>query len=372
MYIDRVSIKGFRNLAPLSLTLSQGLNLFYGGNAQGKTNFLEAVYICSTGRSQRANTDREMVEYSEESAYIQAFVNTPAAPNKISVHLNKSDKKRIAINGFPIKKLGQLFGNLLTVIFSPEDLQLIKAGPSERRRFMDVGLCQLSAVYYHELQQYHRVLKQRNNLLKSIRMTAGLRDTIAAWDEQLATRGIKIIEHRTAFAEELSLLAREAHAKLTNEREELSLIYRPSTSPDDFSERLKRGLERDIALGSTSTGTHKDDISFQINGEDARVYGSQGQQRTAALAAKLAEVGLMTKRKQTSPVLLLDDVLSELDDERQNCLIRGIEGIQTVMTSTCADVRLPTTAVYRVENGEIINGTSINSKETARGGRERQ
>jgi DNA replication and repair protein RecF len=360
MYIDRVSVKGFRNLAPLTLTLSQGLNLFYGGNAQGKTNFMEAVYVCSTGRSQRAGLDREMVAYTQDSAYIQAFVVTSETGNKkIDVHLHRNEKKGIALNGLPIKKLGQLFGNLLTVIFSPEDLKLIKSGPSERRRFLDVGLCQLSAVYYYDLQQYYRVLKQRNNLLKSIRgsNSAGLRDTVAAWDEQLVSRGKKIIEHRTAFLDELNQFAQDSHSKLTRGNEQLNLIYRPSAAPDDLAERLTRGLERDIALGSTSAGIHKDDISFLINGDDARIYGSQGQQRTAALAAKLAEVRLMTQRKRHSPVLLLDDVLSELDDERQNRLIHEIEGIQTIMTCTCADVRLPTTAVYWVEDGAIIKRT---------------
>ena len=354
MYVERVSVKGFRNLAPISLALSPGLNLFYGDNAQGKTNFLEAIYMCSTGRSQRANTDREMVGYNETDAYIQVFVRTGSTGHdKIDVHLHKSDKKGVAINGLPIKKLGQLFGNLLTVIFSPEDLQLIKSGPSERRRFMDVELCQLSTVYYHELQQYYRVLKQRNNLLKNIRTVQGLRDTITAWDEQLVGYGIKIMAHRQEFIEGLSYFAQQAHTQLTNEREQLTLAYRPSTLPEDFAERLVRGLERDIALGSTSAGIHKDDIVFQINGEDVRIYGSQGQQRTAALSAKLAEVRLMTERKQTSPVLLLDDVMSELDESRQNCLIRSIENIQTIMTGTNADVRLPTTSVYMVKNGEI-------------------
>ena len=354
MYVERVSVKGFRNLLPLSLSLSRGLNLFYGNNAQGKTNFLEAVYMCSTGRSQRANTDREMVGYSETDAYVQALVHTPPNRyNKINIHLHKSDKKGIAINGLPIKKLGQLFGNLLTVIFSPEDLQLIKAGPSERRRFMDVGLCQLSMIYYYELQQYYRVLKQRNNLLKSIRTASGLRDTIAVWDEQLVGHGVKIISLRDEFIETLNGFAQEAHGGLTNELERLTLTYRPSTTPSDFAERLVRGLERDVVLGSTSVGIHKDDLIFEINGEDVRIFGSQGQQRTAALSAKLAEVELMTEKKQTSPVLLLDDVLSELDDKRQNCLMRSIENIQTIMTCTKLDMLLPTTAVYMVENGEI-------------------
>jgi len=354
MYIEHVSVKGFRNLAPLSLSLSPGLNLFYGNNAQGKTNFLESIYMCSTGRSQRTNISREMIGYTETDAYIQAFVRVNIKScEKIGIHLHKSNKKGIAINGVPIKKLGQLFGHLLTVIFSPEDLQLIKAGPSERRRFIDVELCQLSAVYYHELQQYYYVLKQRNNLLKSIRTSAQLRDTVEVWDQQLVSHGIKIIAYRYKFIEELSLLAQESHKRLSNKCEQLTLTYHPSTQADDFAEKLARGIERDIALGSTTVGIHKDDVIFHINNEDVRIYGSQGQQRTAALAAKLAEVGLMTERKQTSPVLLLDDVLSELDETRQNSLIRSIEDVQTIMTCTNSDIRLPTTALYMVENGEI-------------------
>ena len=348
-------MKGFRNLSPMSIQLSPGLNMFVGNNAQGKTNFLEAIYMCSTGRSHRANTDREIIGYSETDAYIQAFVRSNNSRGKINIHLHKNNKKGIAIDGLPIKKLGQLFGKLLTVIFSPEDLQLVKAGPSERRRFMDVELCQISKVYYYELQQYYHVLKQRNNLLKSIRTTNMLRDTVSIWDDQLVSHGIKVIAHRQGFVDRLSQLAQGAHARLSNGREGLLLSYRPSTLPDDFSLRLINGLERDIAMGSTSVGIHKDDIIFKINEEDLRIYGSQGQQRTAALATKLAEVELMTERKQTSPVLLLDDVLSELDEERQRSLIRNIESIQTIMTGTNADINLPSIEfkLYMVENGEI-------------------
>ncbi len=372
MYVDKVLLQSFRNYESVKVELSQGLNVFYGDNAQGKTNFLEAIYLCSTGRSQRTHLDREMIQFHASEAHIQLFVKNSETSyaDKIDVHLKKGDKKGIAINGVPIKKLGQLFGHLLTVVFSPEDLQIIKAGPTERRRFMDVELCQLSNIYYYELQEYYHILKQRNNLLKDLKYKPELRETVFVWDSQMAAHGSKIIEMRKDFIEKIKELAESTHASLTNSTESLNVVYKPNVSANDFFDKLTKSLERDIMLGSTSVGIHKDDIHFLINNLDARIYGSQGQQRTAALSLKMAEIKLVKEQKNNSPVLLLDDVLSELDESRQNYFLNNkylsddMQDLQVVIT--CAGIddtvkRITNRAkhnvsVYNVKNGVISLG----------------
>jgi DNA replication and repair protein RecF len=311
-----------------------GVNILYGDNAQGKTNFLEAAYICATGRSQRGASDREMIRFGRKEAHVSVETGDGS---RIDVHLRRDGKKSAAVNHTPVRRLGELFGNLLTVVFSPEDLKLIKSGPAERRRFMDIELCQLNRVYYYELQQYYRALKQRNNLLKDIRRRAGAMDTLPVWDRQLAEHGKKIIGHRNVFVDLLNPIASDIHGRITSGRETLYIGYAPDTPADSLEERLTKSHEKDIAQGGTSVGVHRDDLIFSINGVDCRIYGSQGQQRTASLSAKLAEVRFIRRHKGHDPVLLLDDVLSELDKDRQRFLLESMEHIQIIMTCTGAE-----------------------------------
>jgi DNA replication and repair protein RecF len=352
-------LKQFRNYEKLSVDLNRGINILYGANAQGKTNFLEAVYFCATGRSKRANTDRELILFDRGEAHIQLQLEKEGFTDRLDVHLKRDAKKGVAVNGIAVKKLGDLFGVLYAVIFSPEELQLIKAGPAERRRFMDMEICQLSAVYYYELQQYHKILKQRNQLLKEIQKKRVLKDTLPVWDEQLAAHGVRVIEKRRAFLQKIDVLSREIHAKITEGKEILEIIYKPSVSEEEFGNKLKRNADRDILLGTTTVGVHKDDIQFLINQNDVRVYGSQGQQRTASLSAKLAEIDLIKEDQSTTPVLLLDDVLSELDQSRQKYLMRYIEQVQTIITATGAEDilgkldNIENITVFQVENGSI-------------------
>jgi len=334
MYVEKLSLKDFRNYNNLNLEFGGGVNIIKGPNARGKTNLLEAVYLCATGRSQRAGNDREMILFGSDEAHIQVLVKKEKYCDRIDVHLKKEGRKGIAVNGSAVRKLSDLFGELLTVIFSPEDLQLVKSGPAERRRFADLELCQLNGVYYYELQQYCRVLKQRNNLLREISRDGGLRETLFAWDEQLVRHGRRIIGFREEFIERLSGLSEMEHSKITGGKEKLGIIYKKSVSGEDFAAKLERYAETDIRFGSTSVGIHKDDLQFTVNGCDARVFGSQGQQRTAALSLKLAEIELIREEKGETPVLLLDDVLSELDGDRQRCLLDGLEDVQTLLTCT--------------------------------------
>jgi len=340
MHVAKIHIQNYRNLATQSIELSRGLNIFAGQNAQGKTNLLELVYLCASGRSKRSKYDRELIQFGQREAYVQLMVQQELAlyPTQIDIHLRDDRAKGIAIDSVPIRKLTDLFGKLLCVIFTPEDLQLIKEGPAERRRFIDMEMCQISKVYVYHLQAYYHVLKQRNSLLKSLRgdRTAAkkLADTISVWNDQLVEHGTKIYQERSRFIEGLNLSASEIHGRLTGGGEVLSITYKPHIDPDGFGRKLEQSLERDIMLGATSVGIHKDDLSFTINNLDARVYGSQGQQRTASLSAKLAQIELMTKLAGEPPVLLLDDVLSELDESRQTHLMHSINNTQAIITCT--------------------------------------
>ena len=365
MRVTKLRLSNYRNLAEQQLSLSAGLNIFAGNNAQGKTNLLESIYLCASGRAKRANYDRELVRFGDHEAYVQLAVLPEKVeyPSQIDIHIRDSRPKGIAVNGVPIRKLADLFGVLLCVIFTPEDLQLIKEGPAERRRFIDMEMCQVSRVYVYHLQTYYHVLKQRNTLLKSLKgdklAARKLYDTISVWDEQLAEHGSKIYCERSGFIECLNTFAEDIHSKLTGGSESLSVTYKPNINPDDFRRKLEQSLERDIAQGSTSAGVHKDDLFFAINSVDARTYGSQGQQRTASLAAKLAQIKVMTKLAGEPPVLLLDDVLSELDERRQTHLMQSISGIQSVITCTGVEdvVRKVSTAqsykLFQIESGIV-------------------
>jgi len=341
MIIKKIRADGFRNLKFLDLDLFPGINVFTGENGQGKTNLLEAVYICAAGRSWRTKTDRELVGFPEREAFLFAETERGGFSDSISVNIKKDEKKIINVNGTQIKKLGELLGTLLAVVFSPYDLALVKAGPSERRKFMDVELCQLNAIYYYELKQYYHILKQRNNLLKDLKKDAALRSTIGVWDEIMAGLGARIMERRREFIEKINSAASEIHGAVSDKKERLEIIYRPNVSEKDFLPRLGKFLEKDMLQGATSTGIHKDDLIYLINGQDARAYGSQGQQRLACLSSKLAETSVIKSEKGEDPVLLLDDVLSEFDAPRQRFLLEYIEGLQTLMTATGAESAAP-------------------------------
>lgn len=357
MYICKLLLKNFRNIKNLNIELSKGINIFYGNNAQGKTNILEAIYFSSIGRSHRTHIDKELINFDEKNAYIQILVKNKEIKEKIDIHIRKDNKKGIAINNIPIKKLGELFGILHIVMFSPEDLQLVKSGPSERRKFMDIELCQISNIYYYNIQQYYKILKQRNNLLKSIQKNNKMKDSIFIWDEQLIEYGTKVIKYRKKFIENVKIYSSNIHKKITNNIEDLDIIYKLNVSEDDFYNKLTKNIEKDIFYGTTSFGPHKDDIIFLVNGIDVREYGSQGQQRSVSLSTKLSQIEIIKDERGTNPILLLDDVLSELDENRQNFLIESIKDIQTVITCTGTENILKNlfekVNIYNVKNGIV-------------------
>ena len=329
MYISSLELADFRNIASLHMEFSQGTNILYGENAQGKTNILESLYMLSTTKSHRGVRDRDMIRFGREESHIRSLIMKGGIDYRIDMHLRKNKSKGIAINGQRIKKASELIGILHIVFFSPEDLGIVKNGPAERRRFMDMELCQLDASYLHNLNQYNKTVENRNRLLRDIYMFPDLKETLDVWDAQLVNFGSKIIESRRRFILDLNGIVGEIHGKLSGGREHLSLLYEPNTAAEDLEERLRFSRERDIHMKTTSTGPHRDDFSFMDGEIDLRRYGSQGQQRTCALSLKLSEIDLVKKMIGHRPVLMMDDVLSELDSGRQNYLLNTIGGIQT-------------------------------------------
>ena len=357
MIIKSLELDHFRNYDSLSMTFDSGTNILYGDNAQGKTNILEAIYLSATTKSHKGSKDRDIVNFAAEEAHIRTYIEKDGLENRVDMHLRKNKSKGIAINGQKIKKAADLLGLLNVVFFSPEDLSIIKNGPAERRRFVDMELCQLDSFYLYNLNNYNKIVNQRNKLLKELYYNPGLKDTLSIWDSQLLSYGSKIIERRIAFVEQLNDIIYEIHRKLSGNKEELRICYEPDVTLEEYEQKLQSGQERDIRLKQTSTGPHRDDFSFLAGNIDIRKFGSQGQQRTAALSLKLSEIELVKKITRDTPVLLLDDVLSELDTNRQNYWLNSIGDIQTIITCTGLEEfvnnRFEINRIYRVSNATV-------------------
>ena len=357
MIIESIELKNYRNYGELHMDFSPGTNILYGDNAQGKTNVLEAVYVCSTTKSHRGSKDKEMIRFNQEESHIKMCVRKMDVPYRIDMHLKKNKPKGIAINGIPIRKASELFGIVNVVFFSPEDLNIIKNGPDQRRRFMDLELCQLNKLYVRALVQYNRVLLQRNKLLKELNFHPEYQETLDVWDMQLIQYGKELIQCREEFVGKLNDMVRKTHSQISGGRENLVLSYEPNVAVERFEEKLCSCRETDVKMRTTTTGPHRDDISFLVDNIDIRRFGSQGQQRTAALSLKLAEIELVKELVRDYPVLLLDDVLSELDGGRQEQLLAGIKEIQTMITCTGVEDfvnhRFPIDRIYKVIRGTV-------------------
>ena len=360
MIIKSIELTNFRNYDSLSLEFDKGTNILYGDNAQGKTNVLEAIYLSSITKSHKGSKDQDIIKFGENEAHLRTYLEKDVDTYKVDMHLRRSGSKVIAVNGQKLKKAAGLLGLLNVVFFSPEDLSIIKNGPSERRRFIDMELCQLDSFYLYNLNNYNKIVNQRNKLLKDIYTNYSLKDTLDIWDSQLISYGSKIIERRVAFINQLNEIIYDIHKKLSGDKEEILIKYEPNVLIDDFEKKLKKNQEKDIKLKMTTVGPHRDDICIDVNGIDIRKFGSQGQQRTAALSLKLSEIELVKKITKDTPVLLLDDVLSELDSNRHKYLLDSIGNIQTIITCTGLDDfvndRFEINKLFKVSNGKIVGG----------------
>lgn len=357
MFINSLELSHYRNYNNLLITFNPGITILYGDNAQGKTNILEAIYISGTTKSHRGSKDKDIIQFGEEESHIRLNLTKNDVGHRIDMHLRKNKSKGVAVDGQSIKKSGELFGIIHIIFFSPEDLSIIKNAPSERRRFINLELCQLNKLYYYNYVNYNKALNQRNTLLKQISFKPELVDTLDMWDDYLVEYGKGIIEEREKFIRQLNDIVKGIHSHLTGGKESIEIGYEKNVSIDDYKNVITAKREMDLKYQSTQVGPHRDDICFYINGIDVRKFGSQGQQRTAALSLKLAEIELVKSTIHDSPILLLDDVMSELDSNRKNYLLDSIKEIQTIVTCTGYDdfikSRLHINQIYKVTNGTI-------------------
>ena len=359
MTIKSLELENFRNYETLSLKFDKGTNILTGENAQGKTNILEALYICSTTKSHKGSKDSEIINFNSDESHIKTIIDKNDEDVVIDFHLRKNKSKVIALNHEKLKKTSELIGILNVVLFSPEDLNIIKGGPAFRRTFIDMQICRLDSSYVFNLSNYNKIIDQRNKLLKDIYFQPALKETLFIWDSQLQSYGSQVIKKREEFVKELNDIVKEIHYKLTGNKEYIDIKYEPDTKEDEIEKKLKENAERDLKSKATSSGPHRDDFIININGIDARKYGSQGQQRTAALSLKLAEIDIIKKKTGENPILLLDDVLSELDSNRQNMLLESIKNIQTIITCTGLDDFINDSfkidKIFVVEKGKVID-----------------
>jgi DNA replication and repair protein RecF len=361
MYIKRLQMLNYRNCKTLNITLGKNVNVFMGDNAQGKTNILEAIYYCAFAKSHRTSRDRELINWDAGSAYISLLVGKDRLDKNIDINILKDGKKAIRVNKIKVNKIGELFGNFNVVMFSPEDLRIIKDSPGVRRKFIDMELCQLNSKYYYNLVQYNKILNERNVVLKNRNLDKEILDI---YDIQLANYGYNIIIDRIKYINKLNFYGKDIHNDISSGKENIEFKYL-STIKDlenietNFYELLKRNRKKDIEKGTTSIGPHRDDLIVLINDIDTKSFGSQGQQRSAVLTIKFSSLKIIKEMTSEYPVLLLDDVLSELDFNRKRYILSAIGEIQTIITCTgiedLTNYLDSSSRVFKVKDGEILN-----------------
>ncbi len=361
MYIEKLTLKNYRNYKFSQFEFVNGINILVGDNAQGKTNSAEAIFYICTGYSPKATRDKQLIKYGEKSFQITGKAISRYGDVEVDVTYEEGKNKVIKINQVPVKKIGELMGNINSVFFNPSELKLIQQSPEDRRRFMDIAISQMSKTYFYALQKYRKILEQRNNLLKNPDREV-IYETLSLWDEQLSIYAEIIINERIEFIKLLQPYAKEIHKFLSDGKENLELSCDLSYAQGDcgvkdtLKNALSERIEKDIVLGYTSVGPHRDDIKIKLNGEDVRIYGSQGQQRTVALSLKLSELEIFKDKFNEYPILILDDALSELDKTRRVKLLERVKDIQTIITCTEITEELScyeNVKIFNISNGEI-------------------
>ncbi len=373
MHVTSLGLENFRNYASLRIEPGTGLNIFVGLNAQGKSNLLESLYILATSKSTRAAKDTELIRFEQPAARVRAdVIRDKNSDIEIELILSQTEKKTARINGVRHTRLAEVIGQVNAVLFDSGDLEIIRGEPSVRRRFLDLEISQTSPRYVHALGAFRKSLEQRNRLLRDLRdgrAGGDARGSLPAWNAQMAQHGARLVERRRLFLERLASLAAEVHKTLSDGRDVLEIVYQPSFAVNDLSDaesiqqRFQEALEavaaEEFARGTTLRGPQRDDVCFTVNGQDCRAFGSQGQQRTVALSLKLAERQLIEELVGEPPLLLLDDVLSDLDDARRRHLfeLTAQAGSQTFLS--CTNLRafskgvLERAAVYGVDHAEV-------------------
>lgn len=360
MYIKNMSLINYRNYESLQLELGKNVNVFMGDNAQGKTNIVESIYYGAFAKSHRTSKDKELINWKKDKAYISLFIGKSRLDKRIDINILRDGKKAIKVNNIKVNKIGELFGTFNVVMFSPEDLKVIKEAPSLRRRLLDMELSQINSKYYFNLVQYNKILNERNMLLKSKKFSE---DILEVYDMQLIEYADYIISKRLEYIDNINFYGINIHKEITSGKEKIQFKYNCTVGLEDFKsnylKKLRDNILRDREKGLTSVGPHRDDFNVLINDVDTKVFGSQGQQRTSILTMKFSSLKIIKEVTGEYPVLLLDDVLSELDINRKRYILSTISDIQTIITCTGMDDLKnyldDKSKIFTVSNGQILN-----------------
>ena len=354
MWIKEIKINNFRNYNKEEIKLEKNINIFYGENAQGKTNIIEAIFLCSMGKSFRTKKEKEMIFLNKENASIEIEFEKIDRDGKIKIEL--SNKKNVYINGIKIKKLSELLGNLNVVIFTPDDINIFKGGPQNRRRFLDIMISQLKPNYMYNLNLYLKTLEQRNNYLRQIKEEGRDENLLEIWDEKLAEYATNISKYRNEFIEKIKNKIKTIHKEITANKEEIEIEYKTEClNKEEYLKLLKQRRKLDIIKGFTTKGIHRDDFVIYINKKELDIYGSQGQHRTAILSLKLSELNIIYEEIGENPILLLDDFMSELDRNRINSFLKNIKNTQVIITCTeKINIENKNILIYNVKEGNVI------------------
>ena len=354
MYIEKIKLQNFRNYEQLDLDLNKNINIIYGDNAEGKTNILEAIFLCSFGKSFRTTKEKEMIKFNEDRCLVEIFYQKKDRDGKIKIEIG--NKKQISINGVKIKKLSELLGNINIVLFTPDDINILRDGPANRRRFLDMMIGQLKPNYVYNLNMYLKTIEQRNNYLRQIREENKQEEMLEIWDEKLSEYGNIIYNYRKQFMDLIAEKINEIHKKITEDKENIKIEYTSNCdSKEEYLKLLKQRRKLDIIKGFTTKGVHRDDFVIYINDKEVNTYGSQGQNRTVVLSLKLAELNVIYDLIGEYPILLLDDFMSELDENRRKNFLKNIENTQVILTGTDKiDLQNLEFNLYNVKKGAIV------------------
>ena len=354
MYIEKIRLQNFRNYENLEIDLNKNINIIYGENAQGKTNIIESIFLCAFGKSFRTSKEKEMIKFNKEKSLVEAFYQKKDRDGKIKIELG--NKKQISLNGIKIKKLSELLGNINIVIFTPEDINILRDGPVKRRRFLDMMIGQLRPNYVYNLNMYTKTIEQRNNYLRQIKEENKPEEMLEIWDEKLAEYGEKVYIYRKEFIEKIYNKINEIHGNITDNKETLKIEFISNCdNKEKYLKLLKERRKLDIIKGFTTKGIHRDDFVIYINGKEVNIYGSQGQNRTVVLSLKIAELNVIYEEIGEYPILLLDDFMSELDEVRRKNFLNNIKNTQVILTCT-EKIDLPEIEynLYNIRKGEIV------------------
>ena len=354
MYIKKIKLKNYRNYDEQDIILNNNINVFFGQNAQGKTNIVESIFLCSLGKSFRTNKEKEMIKFNENNTSVEIEYEKKDRTGKINYNIG--DKKEIFINDVKIKKLSEILGNLNIVLFSPEDINILKDGPSQRRKFINMLISQIRPKYVYNYNMYLNVLEQRNNYLKHIENNIYDENLLDIYDEKLSEYGSIINNYRNEFIKKIKERINNIHKNITEEKEEIKIKYiSDCENKDEFLNKIKENRIRDIEKGYTTYGIQRDDIYFFINGKKVDVYGSQGQQRTTILSLKLCELEIIKEEINEEPILLLDDFMSELDEKRKNNFLSTMKDMQIIITCTEQIINKKLNMKeFKVEDGKVF------------------